>query len=199
MAGIILTRMNHSTTKATKSEQARLDAIHAMRWEIIPGYDGLYRVSDSGVVQSCHKCGTKIGERCEWWTRKLYTKPNGYLSVGFGPHGNRCNYYVHRLVADAFIPNPDQLPAINHLDGDKTNNLWTNLEWCTNAQNTLHAVENGLIVRGSKHPFCILSDDQVRQIRAMTGKTYKEIGKIFGVCAQTVCDVKRRSGYADVL
>lgn len=193
--------MKHSTGKPTKAQQERLDAIHAMpcrEWKLVEGYGGLYRVSNTGRVQSCHKYGSRTGERCDWYDMRFFVTERGYLSVGFGAHGKRRKQYVHRLIAQAFIPNPNGFPAVNHIDGVKTHNADVNLEWCTNKRNSTHAVETGLIPRGIGHPFSKLSAAQVIAIRETTGRSYRSIGADFGVCAQTVCDVKRRSKYGDV-
>lgn len=72
---------------------------------------------------------------------------SGYKSVRLSKQTRRQKQ-VHRLVAEAFIPNPMNLPIVNHLDGDKHNNCVSNLEWCTNRQNVLHAIKFGL-----SHPF----------------------------------------------
>lgn len=61
---------------------------------------------------------------------------NGYYSVSLMKNGKRRNYRVHRLVAEAFIPNPDNLPMVNHKDEDKLNNIVSNLEWCDNTYNS---------------------------------------------------------------
>ena len=101
------------------------------------------------------------------------TNSKGYLRVHIG---NR-HYAVHRLVALAFIDNPENLPQVNHKDGDKHNNSVSNLEWCTNVENKRHAVQNNLI--SSK-----VSPDDARSIRSMytTGKyTYADIGALYGL------------------
>lgn len=69
---------------------------------------------------------------------------NGYLMVGFFTGKNRLNVNVHRALMETFVPNPDNLPHINHKDGNKLNNQLSNLEWCTSQHNTIHAHATGL-------------------------------------------------------
>jgi hypothetical protein len=85
----------------------------------------------------------------------------GYKLIGTGPRSDRKNYYVHRLVAQAFIPNPDGLPEVNHKDGNKSNNRVDNLEWVSLQQNRDHAVATGLILRGEKSPASKLKESDV--------------------------------------
>jgi hypothetical protein len=125
-------------------------------------------------------------------------KPGGYQFVGLNCGGGRKYEMVHRLVAKAFIPNPDDLPEINHLDGDKLNNSVENLEWCDRSANQRHMVAMlGIAAGGGKHPHCKLVPEQVREIRALNGR-YRDIAVVYGVSAQTVCNVKRGSQYGDV-
>ena len=103
-------------------------------WKDIPGYENKYRISNLGRVYS--SCSNKI--LYQWKMR------NGYYSVGLSEHGKVHTTLVHRLVAEAFLPNPDKLPCVNHIDGDKTNNNVDNLEWCTSKENNQHAYKNNL-------------------------------------------------------
>lgn len=77
-------------------------------------------------------------------TLKLYNNDKGYLKVQLVIQGRKQTFSVHRLVAMCFIPNPNSKPYINHKDGDKTNNLASNLEWCTAKENDTHARQTGL-------------------------------------------------------
>lgn len=94
-------------------------------WKDIEGYEGLYQVSNVGRVKSVRK-NIILKSRIE---------RNGYESVKLSANNISKGYYIHRLVANAFIPNPDNLPQVNHKDENKTNNCVDNLEWCTRHYN----------------------------------------------------------------
>lgn len=105
-----------------------------MSWKPVPGYEGLYEVSDKGEVVSLprnYHYGTI-------YTRTLLQQreDRGYLRVVLYQNGKRHCLPVHRLVAGAFIPNPDNLPWVNHKDENRRNNRVDNLMWCTPKQNT---------------------------------------------------------------
>ena len=76
---------------------------------------------------------------------KTRTNKKGYLKTNISVHGKIKTIFPHRLVAEIFIPNPNNYPAVNHINGIKTDNKIDNLEWCTYSYNTRHAVKNGLI------------------------------------------------------
>ena len=112
------------------------------------GFEGLYSVDEAGNVYSKdrivnHNCGglaVKKGKRLQPETTGC-----GYLRVLLiDREGKRSHLSVHRIVAKAYIPNPNNLPQVNHKDGNKRNNHISNLEWCTSQQNNVHALENGL-------------------------------------------------------
>ena len=105
-------------------------------WKDIPGYEGLYQVSNRGNVRSLNWNGTKT-------TKNINQKPhkNGYRQVLLSKDGVRKMFTVHRLVALVFIPNPNELPQINHIDEDKTNNDVSNLEWCSAQYNVRYSIQ----------------------------------------------------------
>ena len=105
----------------------------------IKNFEGIYEISDDGYVITLKKDKYVKKER----QTKGYKNKKGYLEFDFRRQGGTVKL-VHRLVAEAFIPNPNGLPQINHKDGDKTNNTVNNLEWCTTKFNINHAFDNGL-------------------------------------------------------
>lgn len=101
-------------------------------------------------------------------------------------------YFLHRVVAKYFVPNPDGKPQVNHRDGDKENNRATNLEWVTNKENRDHAVENGLhATRQTGHGKLTVKDVEEIRLNLSTGNwLQRELADIYGVCQQTVSLVR---------
>jgi hypothetical protein len=93
------------------------------------GYEGLYKVSEIGLVVNNSE-----------HILKPAPDKDGYLELSLCKEGVRTNFKVHRLVAKAYLPNPNNLPEVNHIDEDKTNNSVDNLEWCTRQKNAEHTL-----------------------------------------------------------
>jgi hypothetical protein len=111
-------------------------------WKDIAGYEGIYQVSDAGRVRSVDRVNSQ-GAKLKGKPRKLITDRDGYYVVGLTRNAVMRYHKVHRLVAAAFIPNPDNLPQVNHVEGNKSDNRACKLEWCTNQENIDHSVMVG--------------------------------------------------------
>lgn len=118
-------------------------------WRPIKNYEGLYEISNFGNVKSLERYSdtkNKYGYMKRSVKEKILNpsiSSKGYMKVTLSNDKNKI-FSVHRLVAQAFLPNPDNLPQVNHIDGNKQNNKVDNLEWCTNKENQEHAIKNGL-------------------------------------------------------
>lgn len=122
-----------------------------------------------------------VGDVESYWRRDpIILKPqlsnSGYLYVELHIGGKHINYFVHRLVAEAFIPNPDGKPEVNHIDGNKLNNRVENLEWCTASENKRHAYDTKLSPSGGRRSDAKLTDDQVLWCRSVYKRGDSEFG-----------------------
>ena len=125
-------------------------------WRDIPGWEGIYQISNLGRVKSCKVIPSgKV--------MRLSNKTGDYIRIVLQKNGRKNEtHLVHRLVAKLFLPNPSNLPVVNHKDGNKQNNSVSNLEWCTVAENNAHAIAKGLFdPRGAKHKHLIPYADWV--------------------------------------
>lgn len=110
-------------------------------WKAIPNFEG-YEASDHGRVRSIDRMTTDSkGHKYKIYGKVKYFSLNkkGYPQVILWRSNKTTTKRIHRFVAELFIPNPDDLPQVNHKDGNKQNNHFSNLEWCTNQYNQLHA------------------------------------------------------------
>ena len=116
-------------------------------------------------------------------------QPNGkgYLRVSIG----KKLMFVHRLVAEKYIPNPENKPQINHKDGNKLNNSVDNLEFVTNQENRNHALKNGLHIYGEKCSYSKLKEKDVIYILNNLEKSDKELSDIFNVSKSTINDIRK--------
>lgn len=143
------------------------------QWKDIVGYEGYYEVSSLGRVRSKerilpHNVNDGIYVKKPKILKTQVKK--GYVFVTVSIDGVRKSLPVHRLVAKAFLPNPENKPQVNHIDGDKTNNKLDNLEFATAKENVDHAVSIGLIKKGSRSNLAVLNEDIVREIKIKLNK-----------------------------
>lgn len=158
---------------------------------LIENTDNKYSVSNTGEVTSYKYNSPRI--------LKQLKHTGGYLQVCLRVNNVTYNRYVHRLVACTYIPNPNNLPQVNHKDGNKTNNNVTNLEWVTAKENLTHAVETGLGgmtgVKGKDNPRSL----KVNQLSIQTGEviaTYDSVNQVRRELGFAVSDaLRRRTGH----
>ena len=157
-------------------------------WKKIEGYEK-YSVSNLGRVRrDTSSKGTNPGRIMQGGNNK-----DGYKQVCLSKNGSTKTLILHRLVAKAFIPNPENLPEINHLNG-KTDNSAKSLEWSTRSRNMQHAYDTGLKTspKGQYHPGSKLTDDEVFQIKKLLSENLSQykIAKEFQVSVGTINKIK---------
>ena len=118
-------------------------------WKPVVGYEGLYEVSNWGIIKALPKIDEDGHKRKERLLKPCYDSKK-YLIVKLSKNKITKNYKVHRLVAEAFIPNPNNLPQVNHKDENKTNNVVTNLEWCDAKYNNSYGTRKERISKSMK-------------------------------------------------
>lgn len=172
-----------------------LENLPGEMWKDIPDYDGDYQESNFGRTKSFKNRKEKI--------LKPLLNDNGYLKVILSKSGKATYYYIHNLVDMLFIPNPENKPQINHIDGCKLNNHFENLEYLTDKENLDHAVKLGLIKSGEDNYQAKLTAEQVREIRKLYVKGSSEFGygglaKLYNVGKATIEDVVNYRSYKNV-
>lgn len=168
-------------------------------WKDVKGYEGLYKISESGKIKSLRrKVRSKHGLRTKKERILKANRSGRYEKVSLCKEGDCKQYSVHRLVAENFIRIPNKSEVVNHMDGDKLNNHYKNLEWCTPKQNNEHAKKNRLWNNhGIGNRLSKFSKDDVLNIRKekKLGKTNLEISKVYGVHEATIGKLIRGETY----
>lgn len=146
----------------------------------VRGYEGLYKVSDDGEVYSLHKKGFN-----GLYKMKKEVDVCGYYRVALCKNGKHIRKRVSRLVAEAFIPNPDNKEIVNHIDYDRKNNNVRNLEWCTQKENVIHSTSARRYDNNRAIPlFCVTENGEIIEYPSMVEASRytgaKNISRAFG-------------------
>lgn len=168
-------------------------------WKDIVGYEGLYRVSSFGRIKRLSK--VRDGSNAILPEKILSPNKAGrYCGITLTINMIRTTYLVHRVVAIAFLPNPENKETVNHKDGIKQRNFLSNLEWATQKENIHHSWNNKLATsrKGTKHHSCKLTEMEVFEIRKMAKSKidYREIAKKFNVAKSTITNIKKGKSWA---
>ena len=124
--------------------------------------------------------------------RVLKVQPNGkgYLRFSLLIGTKRKYFFVHRVVAEKYVPNPEGKPQVNHIDGNKRNNRADNLEWVTNYENRQHALKNGYHLTGEKCSWSKLKQKDVDYIRSHPNEKVNDLARKYGVNPHAIRDVR---------
>ena len=143
-------------------------------WRDIEGYEGIYQVSDLGNVRSVDRLDA-ANHKIKGRAMRLSQRRTKYLQLSLSAEGKNKKHMVHRLVAQAFIPNPYSKSDVNHVNGVKDDNRLSNLEWCTHKENVDHAIRTGLFRPvGESGGNAKLTEDDVQHIRWLAAEGVKQ-------------------------
>lgn len=153
----------------------------------VKNYEGLYFVNDLGDIFSYPKKTRK-----EIRKLKVQLTNSGYYIVDLCKNGKVKKHLIHRLIASSFLENNDNKKQVNHINGIKTDNSLSNLEWCTASENQKHSIKTGLrSAKGMKNSQSKLTDDIV--IKIFNEKDLcKNISKKYNISIPTISDIKRQ-------
>lgn len=178
-------------------------------WKDIVGYEGIYEISNFGRLKSLPKKARSIGSAgYEYFIQRTekIRRPSrdtfGYMHAFLHKDGNSKAFLIHRLVATAFIENPNNKYAVNHIDGIKQNNNVSNLEWVTKSENVKHAYSTGLMCnKGENHPGVKLNEVIVKEIRLKyIPRLYssRKLAKEYGISKTQILDILNKKSWSHI-
>lgn len=162
------------------------------KWSEVMGYDGKYLISNNGLLKSF-----KYTEKGRLLAKNINRL--GYSVYTLSNNSKTKTHTIHRLVAIAFIPNPDNKDFVNHKDGNKLNNNVDNLEWCTHSENMIHAITTGLKtpISGICHYNSRFNKSEILDIRN-SQLSESKLATRYGVNRATIGKIKRLERYKNI-
>lgn len=159
-------------------------------WKQIKNFD--YEINEEGIVRRI------LSKRI----KKSFLRKDGYIGIQLYKSKTKpISFQLHRLIAIAFIPNPNNLPFINHKDSNRQNNDISNLEWCTKQENVIHGYISGFASnRGSKNGFSKLNEQQVLEIRKKKteGLTHQQLANLYNVSYGCITGIIQRTNWKHI-
>ena len=178
-------------------------------WKDVIGYEELYQVYNLGIIKSLGGSRIRSNGRKQTFSEKIMkfnVDKDGYFRVNLTKNKKGKVFGVHRLVAQAFIPNPENKPCVNHKSGNKKDNSVDNLEFCTVAENNNHAIKTGLrdhrYCMGEKQHMSKLTKEQIKEIKWLLKNSnlkQREIAEIFNISQQNVSVIKLNKNWKHII
>lgn len=177
--------------------------IEGEEWKYVQDTDERYIITESGRLFSLWLGNGKLPQ----WRNKvrelkhIYISQKKYSGSKIVRGGKSRMVYIHRLIAEVFLPNPKELPQVNHKDADIRNNHYSNLEWVTHQENTFHAYENGLYNSGEDHTKSKLTNKEaviVRKIHKSGRMNITELADLYNVSNTLISKVVNNKTYKDI-
>lgn len=164
-------------------------------WRDVVGYEGLYLISSFGNIKSLHNNQVK--------DKGTFVTKCGYIRVELSKEGVNKKYPIHRLVAIAFLPNPENKPQVNHINGIKVCNYLTNLEWVTQSENQIHAIETKLqkSAKGNVHYNTHLTNSDIINIRnryAYDNISQTKLAALYNITQSSIGEIIRGETWSHV-
>ena len=175
-----------------------------IKWRDIKGFEGMYQVSNTGLIRSLDRSILKsngVTQRRVGHIMIQVKNPKGYYIIGLSKNHKRLASTVHKIVASTFLKKGSHT-QVNHKDGNKLNNMVSNLEWTNGSGNIKHAYDNGLMAKptGSKHPLAQIDEEVATTIKSMLNSDINsvDICKLMSISRHIVRDIKRNKTWRHV-